>query len=167
MAATMRNAITILLLAVLSYPSSALAEWVGDITKETVVGSPFGHLTNTSKLYGNTELKVVCFEEDSVWLYLDNRLTNKYHVPNIVLHVDQLPANNLTFLRKGKNYTTTNKGPGFWKLIAQMAAGAVLKVDIDGIQHEYNLTGFNKAYQDHCGWVRSANNYQTYLTLYR
>ncbi len=167
MAKTINNAITILLLAVLGSPSSAVAEWSGDITDETIVGRPFGYLASTSEFHGNTELSLVFFEEDSVWLYLDKRITNNVSAPNIVVYVDQLPPINLTFQRKGENYTITNSGPSFWKLIAQMAAGAVLKVDIDGMQHQYNLTGFSKAYQDNCGWVNSANNYHTYLAWYQ
>ncbi len=167
MTSTIRNAVAILLLAMLGHSSSAIAEWSGGITDETIVGRPFGRLASVNKTYGNTKLNLVCFEEDSVWLYLDKRITNNVPVPNIVMRVDQLPPNNLTFQRKGENYTITNRGPGFWKLIAQMAAGAVLKIDVDGIQHQYNLTGFRKAYQENCGWVNSANNYHTYLAWYQ
>ena len=163
----MKNAITLLLLAVFGNPSGAIAAWSGDITDETVVGRPFGHLASHSDSYGDPELKLVCFEEDSVWLYLDKSITHNVTAPNILLTVDQLPPNKLTFQRKGENYTITNSGPDFWKLIAQMAAGGVLKVDIDGIQYRYSLTGFSKAYQDNCSWVDSANNYQTYIAWYQ
>lgn len=167
MATMIKNVITVLLLAMFCNPLNAIAEWSGDITDETIVGRPFGHLTSTSDYFGDTELKLVCFEENSVWLYLDKRITNSAPAPNITVSVDRLPPIYLAFQRKGENYTITNQRPDFWKLIAQMAAGAVLKVDIDGIQHRYNLTGFSNSYEENCGWVNSANNYHTYLSWYQ
>lgn len=168
MARVINNVIIIFLLAVLGIPANAAAYWSGGITDETIVGQPYGHLTSTSTSVGSTELNLVCFDADSVWLYLDHRITNNVPAPKIVLYVDQLPPANLTFRRIGDNYTITNRGGSdFWNLIAQMAAGAVLIVDIDGIRHRYSLSGFSKAYQGNCGWVNSANNYHAYLGRYR
>ncbi len=170
----MKSVITVLTLTTLCIsglfiPSVSAADWSGHISKNTIVGRPYGQLVSLNKLGEAAELKVVCFQEDSFWLYLDDKFTNNNPLIDIVVSVDKLPSIDLTLKRKGENYTITNEAPVFWDLIAQMAAGTVLWVDIGGAnqKHKYSLEGFTRAFLDTCDWIDSVDNYQDYLGRYR
>lgn len=161
--------IQVVILTMALFASSiAVAEWSGDVTDETIVGRPYGLVTGASKSDGISEVKLVCFEEDSFWLYLDNGVSSRTVVTDIIVTVDDLPPIDLVFQRKGENYTVTNQTNGFWNLIAQMSAGAVLRIEIGGgKEHLYSLRGFTQTYLDSCSWVEAADSYRFYLDRYR
>ncbi len=165
---SIKSTISVLLLMALWPASHSLADWSGAINQKTLLGRPFGQLVATSETAEKNTLNVVCFEEDSFWLYLDSEVTSGTSPSNIVVTVDQLTPIDLAFELKGENYTITNRGTGFWMLIAQMSAGAILNVDSgDGKLHQYSLVGFTKAYLDSCDWMDSADMYNSYLDRYQ
>ncbi len=164
----LKGAISALLLVTLWPVSNAVADWSGSINQKTLLGRPFGQITATSEAAGKGELNVVCFEEDSFWLYLDSEISKSASPSSIVVSVDQLTPIELAFKRKGERYTITNRETGFWMLIAQMSAGAVLNVDSgNGKRRRYSLVGFTKAYLDSCDWMDSADMYNIYLDRYQ
>ena len=143
-------------------------DWTGYVNDKTLADGPYGYIVNTSKIDGQSRLKLVCFPPENFRLYLDEEITQSIAFADITVSVDRMPQMPLNFQRAGNNITITNNTAHFWNLIAQMSAGAVFNLTLENNRkYRYSLTGFTKSFQENCGWMNTANNYRLYLDLYR
>ena len=158
--------ISLLVLLVSCLSVAAAADWNGYVNDKSVSSKPYGFLSSISNSDPPGKLKLVCHSPSVFTLFLAEKNANQY--AEIKVSVDKLPALSLAIDATEDQYTISSRADGFWELIAQMSAGAILRVSADHhVLHEYSLSGFTRSYLDNCGWLQSANSYQRYLHEYQ
>lgn len=158
--------IPVLVLLVSCLSVAAANDWSGYLNDKSVSSKPYGFLSSISITEATDKLKLVCHSPSVFTLYLARRIAKDY--AEIKVSVDKLPALSLAIDATKDHYTISNQSDEFWKLIAQMSAGAILRVFADDhVLYEYSLTGFTRSYLDNCGWLHSADTYQRYLHEYQ
>ncbi len=160
----------VLLLALFLFCQSALADaqdWSGYLNDKSVSGNTYGYMSTVSKSRPVSKLRVLCHFDGVSTLYFDEEIIDE-NTTTLSLTVDRLPVINLAVNRLGRKYEFSSQEPEFWKLIAQLVAGANLKIDSGTAQlHQYSLAGFTNSYLSNCGWSGGAKKYQQYLQHYR
>lgn len=157
-----------LILSAILHSSLVFAEWNGYVNSKTLEDRAYGFMGSVSISDKTSKLKLVCFQPDNYEIYLDEEITNSLKSGLVKISVDNLPELEFPTEQNGEVIKFSNQAAGFWNLVAQMAAGAVINLDTGtGVQHRYSLSGFTLAYQMYCGWIKSAGKYREYLDQYR
>lgn len=145
-----------------------LPGWKGYVVKDKLKDeAEFGYLFQSSALSPTSKLGLECRKNAFFALRLD-RGTDKSNATLTSVSIDSLPEVRVSALSDNQNNIATSKNSEFWVLIAQMVAGGTFNLhSASGPTHQYNLNGFKKALNDHCGWLEESMQYERYLELYR
>jgi len=147
---------------------AAAGDWSGYVNDKSVSSKPYGFLSSISQSETSGKIKLVCHSPSVFTLYVARRISQDYVTSELEISVDELPVLSLAIEATKDNYTISNQSEEFWKLIAQMSAGAIIRVVAsDQVLQEYSLTGFTRSYLNNCGWLNAAHNYQSYLSEYQ
>lgn len=145
----------------------AAQDWSGYINDKSMSGNTYGYLSTVSKSSPVSKLRMLCHSSGVSTLYFDEEIIGENTIA-LSLTVDRLPVVDLAISRLGGRYGLTSQATEFWKLIAQLVAGASLKISSGaGRLHQYSLAGFTDSYLSNCGWLSGAREYQEYLHRYR
>ncbi len=152
------------LVLVLFWALPVSANWNGYLNTQSVADVEYGYLATSSSDEASGKLRLVCLSDNTFTLLFDKNITGQRAGIPLKVRIDSLPAMTFRLSRLGEEYGVGDQEPGFWKLIAQMAAGGSIKI---GQHHQYSLAGFTKAYSQTCGSFELAYQYQKFLHLYR
>lgn len=161
-----RTALLGSLLAVATIAGAA-SPWDGYINNKTFKDRSYGYLFAGSVQAADKKLRLICqapgvFE---LFFHVDTNIT----ADTVHMTVDRLPAMSFTVSRNGDDRTISDQTELFWPLMAQLVAGAQLKVqwsDTTAILR-YDLAGFTDTYTRVCGWLDPSTQYLPYLSSYR
>lgn len=142
------------------------AEWSGYINEKVPV--KYGFMSTPGLNAESGHLRLVCVAGSTFQILPDTRNAKEPYGNTVLVSVDSLPATEFSLTRLGDDYSIDHQEPAFWKLIAQMAAGANILVETGpGMAQRYSLKGFTVEFKKHCSWIDSAFRYQKFLALYR
>lgn len=161
--------ILLLTLALLISSQTLAADWQGYLKEKSIAGQSFGYIANetTGTSVGYTILRLTCFAPHGFRLYLDEQLLQNDEPARISGSVDNLPDITLPLHQQRNRYFVSDEDPAFWDLMAQMIAGTKLRLRYQDNQITYRLGGFTRAYQNYCGWMQNAQDYQQHIHKYR
>lgn len=159
--------------------------WQGYINDKSPDGSRYGYLARVSTTH-DSKLRLLCHSNGVFSLLIDAHLVLKERVEpdenateeaaadtfegdptKIKISVDQLAAVDVQITPVQGIYAIGQQHPFFWQLIAQLSAGAALRIDSGHGMHQYDLSEFTQTYHSHCGWAPGARQYRQHLHLYR
>lgn len=145
--------------------NSSTNNWTGYLNDKSLTGEVYGYLSVSDAETAGSKLRLLCHGGEFALLFDDKIVATS---GTVAIGVDTLPEVFFTIDRFDAGQGISNNSDEFWDLIAQMVAGASLRVDTGaGHVHQYSLYGFTRAYLTGCGWSGLAEGYQEFLPYYR
>ncbi len=155
-------------LLLLTSVEATAASWSGYVNTETFVDQKYGYMSIRSDEKSYSAIRLVCFPPVGFRIYVDRRLFPDVESSPISFSIDSLPAHVVETNRTSTEFIVTEDYPEFWDLVAQMIAGARLRVGAaDGQQSSFALTGFSGAYKSACAWMSGSDGYLEHLDDYQ
>ena len=109
------------------------AEWSGYINEKVPV--KYGFMSTPGLNAESGHLRLVCVAGSTFQILPDTRNAKEPYGNTVLVSVDSLPATEFSLTRLGDDYSIDHQEPAFWKLIAQMAAGANILVETARVWH--------------------------------
>jgi hypothetical protein len=141
--------------------------WQGYINNKTFQDYTYGYLFVNSNSTVDEKLRLICHAPDTFMLLVPRNIEDDQR--SVQLTVDSLPTWNFPKDTIENNSAVSMSTNGFWDLLAQMAAGAQLKIGWPNqdTHYEFSLQGFTRSFTDQCGWLAASRSYLPYLDKYR
>ncbi len=161
--------IAIGLLTLICSSASGQSLWSGYINDKTFDDKTYGYLFTGSASSADRKLRLVCYAPDTYTFYLRTDHSADDRTATVRFVVDSLPAVTVEVQHNSDGISMSNQSEQFWPLIAQMVAGAKLRIHLpdETSPVQFNLSGFTDAYTGMCGWIKTSSQYTSHLALYR